>query len=1153
MEFKCLDGNSACAEMAYYLSELSAIYPITPSSTMAELVDEWSQSDRKNIFNQNIIVREMQSEAGVSGALHGAVQTGSLATTFTASQGLLLMIPNMYKIAGECLPCVFHVSARAVASHALSIFGDHSDVMAVRSTGFIMISSSSVQECYDMALASHIITLKASLPVLHFFDGFRTSHEIQKICTISEENIKQIYPFEKLQDFKNRAMTPQNPVLKGSTQNPDVFFQNRERANILYKNTLKIVEETFLDIQKISKRNYKPYEYYGAQDAEFVVVLMGSAYQTVQETVDILNKMNKKVGVINVRLFRPFFSSAFCNVISTTTKKLCVLDRTKESGSVGEPLYLDVSTAVKENNLNVEVLCGRYGIGGKEFDINHATAVFLNMIQSPNKNHFTVGINDDVTNTSLQIVSQDFKDDDCIELKFYGLGSDGTVSATKNSIKIIGEDTNKYVQGYFEYDSKKSGSLTTSHIRISDKPIRKEFRTNYHDLIAIHNFTFIAKYNLIKTLKQDGIVLLNTNLNQNNIESFLPKEFVEILKSKNAQLYVIDAYKIAEEVGLGRKINLIMQTAFFKLLKAIPFEKSLEQIKQLAIKTYSKKGDQIVAKNIDAINKSINQLQKINYSSFSNFLKEEINTDLNYKFFDDVILPIEKMNGDELPVSKFQTDGSMPTNTSKYLKRGISLNLPKWIKENCIQCGFCSLSCPHSAIRSLLFKNDGNIKEEFESLDATGMKGYKFKIQLSPLDCTGCGVCTNVCPAINKALKMVENEEIIEREEENFNYSQTLNLEPSIFNKYTAKGLQFFQPYFEYNSACAGCGETPYIKILTQLFGDKMIIANATGCSSIYGGSYPVCPYTKDKNGHGPAWSNSLFEDNAEYGYGMAISQNQSKRTLNNLIKEILPTSNQRLNDLLTKWQNNLNCSYEEQEEIVEHLEKLNSLKAKEICLFKDSFVTKSIWIIGGDGWAYDIGYGGLDHILSSNENVNVMVLDSEVYSNTGGQSSKSTPKASIVKFNANGKTTKKKDLGAICMANKNCYVASVSLGADINQTIKALKEAEEFNGPSIVICYAPCINHGFDMSKSNEHMKLCVESGYWNLYRYNPKLNNPLSLDSKEPTKSYEDFLMTETRYSSLLKKDKHRAMELFEQSKKDAEERRQNLLNIIKLQNNE
>ena len=1149
MKYKTIDGNTAASEIAYYLSEVSAIYPITPSSTMAELVDQWASDGKKNIFDQQLLVSQLQSEAGVSGAIHGSLVTGALATTFTASQGLLLMLPNMYKIAGECLPCVFHVSARTVATHALSIFGDHSDVMAARSTGFNMISSSSVQECYDMALASHILTLKTSLPIIHFFDGFRTSHEIQKIALIDGEKIKSIYPYDKVKEFKNRALTPTNPTQKGTAQNPDVFFQNREKSNSLYNNVYNMAVETFADIEKISGRKYAPYEYYGAQDAEYVVVCMGSGYKTVTEVVDKLNKNGKKVGVVNIRLYRPFFASEFCKVIPTTVKKIAVLDRTKESGSVGEPLYTDVCSAIFENNLNIKVIGGRYGLGGKEFNPSHVYSVYCNLFANESKNHFTVGIEDDITNTSLTV--EEFNiDDDCFDLKFYGLGSDGTVSANKNSIKIIGEGTDKYVQGYFEYDSKKSGSLTISHLRVSNFPINKAYKPTKHNFIAIHNFTYINRYDLISSLKDGGTVLVNTKLSQDELENYLPQSFIDTLKQKNAKLYTIDAVGIAREVGLGGKINVIMQTAFFKLLDIIPFTETLEKIKQFTISTYSKKGDEIVNKNITAINLSVDKLQNIDYNSWSNGTTMQTPAKQDCEFFNNVITPIENLDGDNLPVSAFTTDGTVPTNTSKYLKRGISNNLPKWIKENCIQCGQCTLACPHAAIRSVLVKEEDVTNPEFETQNAMAMKGHKFKIQLSPLDCTGCGVCVKTCPALKKALEMVDASEILEQETKNYDYSLTLNKQPSIFNKYTPKGLQFFEPYFEFNYACAGCGETPYIKTLTQLFGDRMIIANATGCSSIYGGSYPVCPYTKNKEGHGPAWANSLFEDNAEYGFGMALTQRQTKQYVNSLIDNILPECNDELKTLLSNWKEKQDCSYEDKSKIEELLKQNSSETATTLLNNIDGLINKSIWIIGGDGWAYDIGYGGLDHILNCNENVNVLVLDSEVYSNTGGQSSKSTPKASVCKFTANGKRTKKKDLGAICMAQNNCYVASISLGADPNQAIKALKEAEEFDGPSIVICYCPCINHGFDMSKSNEHMKDCVKSGYWNLYRYNPDNAEPLTLDSGEPTMDYEDFLKSESRYTSLVKKDPQKAQELFAQSKVDAQARHNNLLKILNSQ---
>ncbi len=1098
MTYKTVDGNTATAEIAYKLSEVSAIYPITPSSTMAELVSQWSNEGKQNIFGDTVLVREMQSEAGVSGAIHGALSCGAISTTFTSSQGLLLMIPNMYKIAGECLPCVFHISARALATHALSIFGDHSDVMAVRSTGFNILASNTVQECYDMALASHLLTLKTSLPVLHFFDGFRTSHEIEKISIIEDEDIKKIYPYKELEAFKNRALNTHNPIQKGTAQNPDVYFQNRERCNELYNKVYDKLTDVFNDIKSITGRSYAPYEYFGDKYAEYVIIAMGSSVETIKETIKYLNSKGIKIGALNVRLFRPFFSKQFVNALPKSVKKVAVLDRTKECGASGEPLYNDVCSAIIENDLNIKVIGGRYGLGGKEFNPAHVYAVYQNLVNETPKNHFTVGINDDVTNTSLALPNFEILDDDCYDLKFYGLGSDGTVSANKNSIKIISQLESKYVQAYFEYDSKKSGSLTTSHLRLSNKPINKPYKALHHDFIAIHNFTFIGRYDLISSLKENGIVLLNTKFVNEKLGEYLPQEFVNVLKERKAELYTIDAQKIANDVGLGGKINVIMQTAFFKLLKDIPIEQSITKIKETTISTYSKKGDDIVNKNLKAIELALDNVKKVDYSNFVGY-KNTRNTTTNCKFFDEIISKIEKNKGNDLPVSSFSVDGTVPTNTSKYLKRGISASIPKWIKENCIQCGLCSLACPHGAIRSVLIDKKDDTNNDFETINAIGMKGKKFRIQISPKDCTGCKVCVNTCPALKKALEMQENISYFKTEKQNYLYSQNLNKEKSIFNKFTSKGVQFYEPYFEYSYACAGCGETPYIKLLTQLFGDNMIIANATGCSSIYGGSYPVCPFTKDENDNGPSWANSLFEDNAEYGYGFKLAINQAKKHYKNNNKE---------------------------------------------------YADKSVWIIGGDGWAYDIGYSGIDQVLNSKENVNILVLDTEVYSNTGGQSSKSTPFGSITKFNSNGKRTSKKDLGAIAMTSGNAYVASISLGANPNQAIKALKEAQEFDGPSLVICYCPCINHGFDMSKSNEHMKLCVESGYWNLYRYNPNNEKPLTLDSGEPTKDYKEFLLTETRYTNLMKKDPQNAEEIYNQSKIDAQKRYNNLLNILKNQ---
>ncbi len=1093
MTYKTTDGNTATAEIAYKLSEVCAIYPITPSSTMAEMVDQWSNEGKLNIFGDTVLVREMQSEAGVAGAIHGALSCGSIATTFTSSQGLLLMIPNMYKIAGECLPCVIHVSARAVATHALSIFGDHSDVMAVRSTGFNILASSSVQECYDMALASHILALKSSLPVLHFFDGFRTSHEVQKINTLSDDEIKTIYPYYALDMFKDKSLLS-SPVQKGTAQNPDVFFQNREASNVLYNQVYDNLVDTFAKIEKLTGRNYSPYEYYGTNTAKYVAVCMGSSFQTMKEAVDYLNtNVSNEYGVINVRLYRPFLGNQFVKALPKTVPKIVVLDRTKESGALGEPLYSDVCTAIQENHKKIKIIGGRYGLGGKEFNLSHAIAVFENVASVYPKNHFTVGIVDDVTNTSIPVKKFDI-DDDCYTLKLYGLGSDGTVSANKNSIKIISQNTDNFVQGYFEYDSKKSGSLTTSHLRISKKPINKPYKPSAYDFIAIHNFTFLSRYNLIGDLKKDGIVLVNTNLSGESLGKNLPKDFVEILKRKNAQLYTINAQKIANDVGLGGKINVIMQTAFFYLQKFVDFETCLENIKKTTISTYSKKGDKIVNKNLKAIDLAQNSVIKVNYSSFQGFspLKKEKTT---CKFFDEIISKIESMQGDDLPVSSFSADGKVETDTSKYLKRGIAQKIPHWIKENCAQCGQCTLACPHSAIKSVLISEDTNVPQDFETVPAIGEKGKKYRIQISPKDCTGCGVCVNTCPALIKTLEMQDVSLDLEKEIDNFNFSQTVKKEKSIFSKYTTKGVQYYSPYFEYSYACAGCGETPYIKLLTQLFGENMLIANATGCSSIYGGSYPVCPYTKDENGKGPSWANSLFEDNAEFGYGFSLALTQQAK-----------------------------------HESVEQ--------------------ERSVWIIGGDGWAYDIGYSGLDHILHSNENINILVLDTEVYSNTGGQSSKSTPTGSVAKFSASGKRTAKKDLGAIAMSIGSCYVASISLGANPNQAITALKEAQEYSGVSLVIAYCPCINHGFDMSKSNEHMKFCVECGYWNLYRFNPTNDKPLCLDSPPPKRDYKEFLMSESRYTTLLKKDKQKAESLYTESKHDAQKRYQNLLNILKNQ---
>ena len=1115
----CLDGNVACARIAYKMSEVSAIYPITPSSPMAEACDEMVLAGEKNIFSKPLKLVEMQSEAGVAGAVHGSLKAGALTTTFTCSQGLMLMIPNMFKIAGELLPTVFHVSARAVASHALSIFGDHSDVMAARSTGFLILASSSVQEAQDCALIAHIASLKTSLPFIHFFDGFRTSHEIQKIYEITDEQIKKLLPTKEIENFRNRALNPKNPHQSGTAQNPDVFFQNREAANKFYDNAFEIINQTMLEVGKEIGREYKPFEYFGDQDAENVIVVMGSASQTIKDVVFKIQQNREvfkslgKVGVLNVRLYRPFNVEAFTKALPKTTKNIAVLDRTKESGAVGEPLYVDVSTAIQKLLKDIRVIGGRYGLGSKEFTPSCAISVFENLV-GEQKNSFTVGIEDDLTNLSLNLnsnLSSQMKrliDENVYQMMFFGLGSDGTISANKNSIKIIGNNTNKFVQGYFEYDSKKSGSLTVSHLRVSDKEILMPYEIETANFIAIHNYSFITRFNILKHLKQNGVVLLNTVLKPEELNTKLPVFFKNDLIDKNAKLFIIDGQSIAKEVGLGNKINTIMQAAFFKVSNIINFESARQQMIEAARKTYRRKGEKVVLANESAVN-SFDRIVEIkktfltkeilkngekkfgadgcgaNCSSCSSCLNE-------IKFANEIMKPVSLREGNNLKVSSFQPDGRVPTNTSQFEKRGIALMCPDWNSEKCIQCGRCVMACPHAAIRAVLVdeKDLEGAPKSFITKDALGIKGAKYRIQVSPLDCTGCGVCANVCIAKEKAIKM-EVAPDLTREVENYEYSRTVKKANSPFNKFTVKGLQFFQPYFEFSGACGGCGETPYIKLLSQLYGDNIIIANATGCSSIYGGSFPSCPYSKDENGNGPAWANSLFEDNAEFGFGIKLG------------RDVVEKENERSN----------------------------------------------VWIIGGDGWAYDIGYGGLDHVLHSNQNVNILVLDTEVYSNTGGQSSKSTPSGAVAKFASGGKQTAKKDLGAIAVMSNNAYVAKISLGADYQQAINAFKEAQEFDGPSIIIAYAPCVNHGISMENSFTEMRKAVESGYWELFRYNPK-TNVLLIDSKEPTISYEDFISGETRFSSLAKANPTLAKELFEKAKKEAEKRR-NFLKLLSEKN--
>ena len=1125
MKKMTIDGNTAAAHVAYAFSDVAAIYPITPSSPMAENCDEWAGQGRKNILGNVLKIAEMQSEAGAAGAVHGSLAAGALTTTFTASQGLLLMIPNMYKIAGELLPCVFHVSARALAAHALSIFGDHADVMACRQTGFAMLASNSVQEVMDLSLVAHLATLRSSVPFISFFDGFRTSHEVSKIDVIEYDEIKSLVDFSDIDRFRARSLNPEHPHQAGTAQNPDIYFQNREAANKYYLAVPAIVQEMMDKVAALTGRQYHLVDYYGAKDADRVIVIMGSGAEAAEETVDYLNAKGEKVGVVKIRLYRPFPTEAFAAALPKTAKKITVLDRTKEAGSLGEPLYLDVVAALDEMKIKAEVLCGRYGLGSKEFNPTMVNAVYENMNEGK-KNHFTVGIFDDVTGTSLPIKEKiDVAHPSTISCKFYGLGSDGTVGANKNSIKIIGDHTDKYAQGYFSYDSKKSGGITISHLR--------------------------------------GTFLLNSIWSPDEMDRQLPAAMKNQIARKHIKFYTLDGLDVITKLGASKGVNTVMQAAFFKLANVIPYEDAEKYMKEAIKKTYGKKGDAVVKMNCDCIDNAIAGLKEVNYpeswaTTTTGADPLPVPDDDYYKNF---IAPITAQEGDKLPVSAFSPDGIVPTGTTKFEKRGIAVSVPEWDAEKCIQCNRCSLVCPHAAIRPTLATPEelADKPESFVTKAATGFKGYEFRMQVSPYDCSGCNNCVNVCPAKEKALKMIPIAESIEKDAANWDYAASLketSADIPVSKLATVKNSQFKKPLFEFSGACAGCGETPYVKLITQLFGDRMIIANATGCSSIYGGSAPTCPYAKNDKGQGPAWANSLFEDNAEFGFGMHLAYQQRRNVLANLMSNIigLDTISPAMKEAMTEWMDGKDDGELSKAAAAKILELLPAEKeaANGITLSllenvekrRDCLIKKSVWIVGGDGWAYDIGYNGVDHVLASGEDVNILVLDTEVYSNTGGQASKSTPTGAIAKFAATGKRTKKKDLALLAMDYGYVYVAQVSMGADMNQVVKAFAEAEAYHGPSIIIAYAPCINHGINMTKSQLEMKKAVDTGYWLLFRYNPALadteKNPFTLDSKAPTEDYQSFLMGEVRYASLAKINPDAAKVLFEKNERDAATKR-------------
>ena len=1175
-KMKTMDGNHAAAHASYAFTDVAAIYPITPSSPMAEASDEWATDGRTNIFGHTVQITEMQSEAGAAGAVHGSLAAGALTTTYTASQGLLLMIPNLYKIAGEQLPGVFNVSARALASHALSIFGDHSDVYACRQTGCAMLCESSVQEVMDLTPVAHMAAIEGKVPFINFFDGFRTSHEIQKIETWDYEDLKEMVNMDAVDEFRKHALNPNHPCQRGSAQNPDIFFQAREACNPYYDALPAIVQKYMDKVNAKIGTDYKLFNYYGDPNAEHVIIAMGSVNDTIEETIDYLEKQGKKVGVVKVRLYRPFCAQALIDAIPDSVKVISVLDRTKEPGAIGEPLYLDVVAALKGSKFDqVKILTGRYGLGSKDTTPAQVVAVYENTEKSP----FTIGIVDDVTNLSLEtgapLVTTPEGTTNC---KFWGLGSDGTVGANKNSIKIIGDNTDMYAQAYFDYDSKKSGGVTMSHLRFGHKPIKSTYLIHKADFVACHNPAYIRKYNMVQELVDGGTFLLNCPWDMEGIEKHLPGQVKKFIADHNINFYVIDGVKIGIETGMGpTRINTILQSAFFTLTGIIPEDKAIELMKAAAKATYGRKGEDVVKKNWAAINAGATGAHKVEVpESWKNCEDEGLDYAVVTEgrkdvvdFVNNIQTKVSAQEGNTLPVSAFKdyVDGSTPSGSSAYEKRGIAVNVPVWNPDNCIQCNFCSYVCPHAVIRPVAMTADEAAKApaDMKMKDMTGMPGYKFAITVSALDCTGCGSCANVCPGMkgNKALEMKGLEENL-GEQKIFDFGQSLPVKEEVVAKFkenTVKGSQFKQPLLEFSGACAGCGETPYAKLITQLFGDRMYIANATGCSSIWGNSSPSTPYTVNAKGQGPAWDNSLFEDNAEFGYGMLLAQKAIRDGLKTKVESVMANekASEEVKAACKEWLDTFNVGATNgtaTDKLVAALEGIDCPTCKEIVKNKDFLAKKSQWVFGGDGWAYDIGFGGVDHVLASGKDINIMVFDTEVYSNTGGQSSKATKTGAVAQFAAGGKETKKKDLAGIAMSYGYVYVAQICMGADMAQTVKAISEAEAYPGPSLIIAYAPCINHGIKkgMSKAQTEEKLAVECGYWNNFRFNPAAEKKFTLDSKAPKEEgYQDFLKGEVRYASLAMKNPERAAELFGRNESEAMERYAYLQKLVALYGNE